>query len=149
MIFVKIFKKVKYSAILMHGEAVDEYEKLSGVRPKLSYLDKKPVLDVGYVSASHSGEYSVIAYSDKEVGVDVEKIRNVSFARYFMGEIGKPYSTERDFFREWTYRESRYKAYGISVNRATGRDIGLHPDFLLGYDLCVVGEGEILFSWSE
>lgn len=149
MIFVKIFKKVKMSALEMHEVAVSEYEKLSGKKPNLTYLDKKPVLDDGYVSASHSGEYSVIAYSDKEVGIDIEKIRDISFARYFMGEIGKPYGELGDFFHEWTYREARYKAYGTSVNRATGRDLGLHPEFLKGYDLCILGEGEVLFSCGE
>ena len=149
MIFVKIFKKVKLSALDMHALAVDEYTALTGLKPTLTYIDKKPVLDIGYVSASHSGDYSIIAYSDSEVGVDIEKIRDISFARYFMGEIGKPYGGLIDFFHEWTYRESRYKAYGISVNRATGRDLGLHPTFLAGYDICIVGEGETLFSISE
>lgn len=149
MIFVKIFKRVKMSAEQMHEVAVDEYERLTKKSPKLTYVDKKPILDDGFVSASHSGEYSVIAYSDKEVGVDIERIRDISFARYFMGEIGKPYRSIEDFYTEWTFREARFKAYGVSVNRATGKDVGLHPRFLDGYDMCVVGEGDVLFSWCE
>ena len=133
----------------MHGEAVVEYERLTGKSPKLTYVDKKPVLDDGFVSASHSGDYSVIAYSDCEVGVDIEKMRDIPFARYFMGEIGKPYRSLRDFYTEWTFREARYKAYGISVNRATGVNVGLHPRFFEGYDMCVVGEGDVLFSCIE
>ena len=54
-----------------------------------------------------------------------------------------------DFYTEWTFREARFKAYGVSVNRATGKDVGLHPRFLDGYDMCVVGEGDVLFSWCE
>ena len=130
----------------MHESTVSEWEKLTDTRPNFFYDDGKPMLDVGYVSATHSGDYSVIAYSDSEVGIDIEKIREVSFARYFMGDIGKPFRSIRDFFREWTYREARYKAYGISVNRATTNDLGTHPDFIAGYDICIVGDGEILFS---
>lgn len=133
----------------MHEVAVGEYERLTGKCPKLTYIDKKPILDDGFVSATHSGDYSVIAYSDSEVGVDIEKMRDIPFARYFMGEIGKPYHSLRDFYTEWTYREARYKAYGISVNRATGREVGLHPLFFEGYDMCVVGEGDVLFSCVE
>lgn len=133
----------------MYELTISEWGKLSDTRPNFSYDDGKPVLDQGYVSATHSGDYSLIAYSDYEVGIDIEKIRDVSFARYFMGEIGKPFRSIRDFFREWTYREARYKAYAISVNRVTTNDLGIHPDFIDGYDMCVVGKGEILFSFSN
>ena len=58
----------------------------------------KPLCDFCYFSISHSEEYAVCAFSDRPIGVDIQKIRCIS---------------RREKYRFFTEKESRY------VNQAT------------------------------
>lgn len=75
-----------------------------------------------HFSLSHSGNLAVCAVSDKEIGVDIEKIRDVNPAvadRYFTSEeceyICNAENTKKAFFEIWTKTESRVKLTGKGI----------------------------------
>lgn len=71
-----------------------------------------------YISISHSGDYAVCAVSDSPIGIDIEKIRNVSLkiSEKFCNAKELVYINEKDsnkrFFKIWTAKESAFKLYG-------------------------------------
>ncbi|MDE6791170.1 MAG: 4'-phosphopantetheinyl transferase superfamily protein [Clostridia bacterium] len=73
---------------------------------------------------SHSGEWTVAAFSDCEVGVDIEKIKPVDTRladRYFAAEereaLAQSDGAQDLFFRFWTVKESYLKALGTGLSR--------------------------------
>lgn len=79
-----------------------------------------------FFNLSHSGDYVVCAFSDSEVGMDIEKVGSVRMgvARRFFhpGEIKKLEALSAElqddlFFRYWTVKESflKYTGSGLSV----------------------------------
>ncbi len=75
-------------------------------------------LDVHF-SISHSGDYAVCAVSDKEIGVDIEKIREINpeTTKRFACESEKKYiNTHTDgFFEIWTLKEAYFKCIGTGL----------------------------------
>lgn len=75
-----------------------------------------------FFSYSHSGEYAICAVSDKEIGCDIEMVKDVDFniaKRFFTKSeyenIAKLEDIEAKkdlFFRYWTIKESYIKATG-------------------------------------
>ncbi|NPD46264.1 MULTISPECIES: 4'-phosphopantetheinyl transferase superfamily protein [unclassified Lentimicrobium] len=86
---------------------------------------QKPLLknvDGEYFNISHSGNYVVVAFSDKPVGIDVELIkkdrRNIA-ERFFtpseiidMNAAGTEEEQIKYFYQLWTLKESYMKAIG-------------------------------------
>lgn len=78
-----------------------------------------------FFNLSHSGEWTVTAISDSEVGVDVQQVRPVDMrlaTRFFaeserkiLAEAGD--NSERLFYRLWTVKEAYLKAVGTGLNR--------------------------------
>ncbi len=73
-----------------------------------------------FFNISNSDEVSVIAVSDREVGVDIEKIRTMKnkVIKYALSE--KEYEsmeTIDDFFKMWTIKESVGKCLGIGLTK--------------------------------
>lgn len=73
--------------------------------------DKKPVFKNSKMcfSISHSDEYVVVAFSEKEIGLDIEKYkeRNLEkFSKYFKRDFG----TQEEFYKYWTSFEAKYKS---------------------------------------
>ncbi|OQX76898.1 MAG: hypothetical protein B6D64_09075 [Bacteroidetes bacterium 4484_276] len=90
---------------------------------------KKPFLsgrrDIHF-NISHSGKWVVCAVSEKEVGIDVEKIRKINFnvARRFFSttEVDQLFSLPEKaqlnyFFDLWTLKESYLKALGTGLTK--------------------------------
>lgn len=99
----------------------------------------KPVLEETrhashiHFNVSHCGGIALFAFSDHEVGIDVERIQRNSdtpriAATFFSPDetaaFGKMHGTERDrfFFRTWVRKEAYLKA--------TGRGLGIDPAHL-------------------
>lgn len=78
-----------------------------------------------FFNISHSGEWTVIALSDGEVGCDIQKIGPVDMRvaeRYFTPEESEALAEAGDgardlFFRIWTVKESYLKALGTGLAR--------------------------------
>lgn len=68
-----------------------------------------------HFSISHSGEYAMVVLSDKEIGCDIQQIKNINLSiadRFFTAEERKYVKCTEDFFRIWTLKESFIKAIG-------------------------------------
>ncbi|MDE7086812.1 MAG: 4'-phosphopantetheinyl transferase superfamily protein, partial [Clostridia bacterium] len=77
-----------------------------------------------FFNLSHSGEWTVIALSGKEVGVDVQQIKPADMRlarRFFTREEAKAIENAPDpdklFYRIWTAKEAYLKAIGTGLNR--------------------------------
>lgn len=72
-----------------------------------------------YFSISHSGDWVVCAVSDKEIGIDIEKIKphNPKSAEKFATEKELEYirSNEKGFFEIWTLKEAYFKCIGTGL----------------------------------
>ncbi len=70
-------------------------------------------------SVSHSGDYAVCAVSENEIGIDIEKNReiNPNIARRFASENEIEYisSNENGLFEIWTLKEAYYKCIGTGL----------------------------------
>lgn len=72
-----------------------------------------------FANLSHSGEYAVCVVGDCEVGIDVQKHRNVdlNLSKRFFTSVEAEYianadNVENAFFKVWTRKESFVKAVG-------------------------------------
>lgn len=73
-----------------------------------------------FFSLSHSGNYAMAAASDKEIGCDIQQIKNIDIKlskRFFTAEENKYVKNIDDFFRVWTLKESfiKLKGKGLSM----------------------------------
>lgn len=72
-----------------------------------------------HFSVSHSGNMVVCAVSDREIGIDIEKIRpiNLKAAKKFATEkeLEYIYSGENRFFEIWTLKEAYFKCIGTGL----------------------------------
>ncbi len=74
-----------------------------------------------FFNISHSGNYAVCALSNQEIGIDIEKIRDINatgLSRKVFSDLEKKYfecskNPIDDFFRIWTLKESYMKARGL------------------------------------
>jgi len=80
-----------------------------------------------HYNISHSGEYVVCAVAKVNLGIDVERIRDVNFRvaeRYFskaeLADLMKyePYERRDYFFTLWTIKESYLKALGKGLTKS-------------------------------
>ena len=86
----------------------------------------KPECDGIKFSVSHSGDYSVAAFSEKNIGCDIEKLRpapiRIAQSKFADGERDFIFSQKTDkekdeaFFRIWTLKESYLKYTGDGLN---------------------------------
>lgn len=72
-----------------------------------------------HFSISHSDDIAVCAVSDKEIGIDIEKIRDVNprSAERFASEKEQEYirKCEKGFFEIWTLKEAYFKCIGTGL----------------------------------
>lgn len=81
----------------------------------------KPYLENGpYFNISHAGEYVIMVVSNKEIGVDIEGIKEKdlsSLSRIFNEAEAKMLKEQADFYYLWCAKESLIKCLGSSINR--------------------------------
>jgi 4'-phosphopantetheinyl transferase len=72
-----------------------------------------------FFSVSHSADMVICAVSDKEIGIDIEKIKpvNPKMSEKFATEKEIEYirSTENGFFEIWTLKEAYFKCIGTGL----------------------------------
>lgn len=85
------------------------------------YLPQQPV----YFNISHSGDYVVIAISETNIGVDIEKLRHnkMRVARRFFSDteinlIQSSKIPDQDFTRLWSLKEAYLKYRGSGLTEA-------------------------------
>ena len=77
----------------------------------------KPTLHKGFISITHSFQYSGIYYSKKKIGIDIEKFRDKilniwpKFISKYESELFDFKSVE-SITKAWTIKESVFKAFG-------------------------------------
>ncbi len=93
---------------------------------------KKPLADNCFVSISHSGDMVAVCTSDKNIGIDIEKIdygRNTDkiAKRFYHGQELTEFENEPTaecFFKIWTMKEAYSKITGEGVGEvAKGFDV--------------------------
>ena len=81
----------------------------------------KPYFENGpHFNVSHSGQYIVMAVSNKDIGVDIEENREKdmsSLIRIFNEAEAKMIKEHADFYYLWCAKESLIKCIGSSINR--------------------------------
>ncbi len=84
-----------------------------------------------YFSISHSGDYAMVVISDKQIGCDIQQIKevNIKIADRFFSPAEQEYiKNTDDFFKIWTLKESLIKAVGkglaIPLNAFTIEGLG-------------------------
>ncbi|MDE7076742.1 MAG: 4'-phosphopantetheinyl transferase superfamily protein [Clostridia bacterium] len=77
-----------------------------------------------FFNISHSGEWTVAAFADCEVGVDIQHVKPADMRladRYFAAEereaLAQSDCAQDLFFRFWTVKESYLKALGTGLSR--------------------------------
>ena len=78
------------------------------------YAENLPV----FFSISHSGDFAVCAVSEREIGIDIEKIRPIKLktAERFAAPSELDYITEeRRLFEIWTLKEAYFKCIGTGL----------------------------------
>ena len=96
----------------------------------INKLSKEPLLfnDMGKpffengpsFNVSHSGQYIVMAVSNKDIGVDIEENKEKdmsSLIRIFNDAEAKMIKEHADFYYLWCAKESLIKCIGSSINR--------------------------------
>lgn len=115
-------RKSKIAADHLCRLAISEFCGVSPESIMFSFAEKgKPYaagLDI-FFNISHSGDIIACAVSDKEIGIDIEKIRpfNLKTAEKFAvaDEIEHIKSMENGFFEIWTLKEAYFKCIGTGL----------------------------------
>lgn len=113
-IFDSVYKSEKRNIEYQIGRFLTKYvakNVFNLLDTDIDVLDKKPMFAHSNLrfSISHSDEYVVVAFSQKEIGLDVEKFkeRNLEkFSKYFK----KEFKTQEEFYKYWTIYEAKYKS---------------------------------------
>lgn len=108
----------------------------------------KPYTDGIYFSLSHTDSLVICAVSDKNVGVDAEKLRHIGngerIVKRFLGKCEKNL-TDEAFLCMWTQFESKVKFFGekiISCEMAKTKETHTETFFLGGHIVSLCSEGK-------
>ncbi len=102
-------------------ELLDEVLRLNGITNYRLYYNEygKPYLESGelFFNLSHSGEYVACAISDKEIGIDIQKVcmKKHAMKKICTLEELAWIKTAEDFTRVWAIKESYAKAKGKGI----------------------------------
>lgn len=115
-------QKLKIAADNLCRNAVAEFCGISTDEIEFGTKEKgKPFakgLDVHF-NVSHSGDIAVCAVSGREIGIDIEKIREIKAdaCRKFANENEIEYinSNKNGFFEIWTLKEAYFKCVGTGL----------------------------------
>ncbi len=108
---VEEVKKEKACSLIVKNKYIGEYQ-----------LNKygKPICKSCYFNISHSKGALVFVKDDKEIGIDIEKIRKVDdkLVDYISSKEERKYiNNEINFYEIWTSKESLVKAIGTGIGK--------------------------------
>ena len=127
---------------------------LNIARDKLGYTPKirigangKPYIDGMYFNISHSHNMVVCAFSDTDIGIDVEKIREwrPRVAKSFHPEertrLEKAEDKDLEFYKIWTMKEAYLKCLGTGITKNLSFNVfempNIHTEIRDGYVISV------------
>jgi len=93
---------------------------------KVNSFGKPYIVNVPiYFNISHSFDYVIVTTSDKEIGIDIEKIRkvNINTINYFATDNEKKYilsskkNVEERLFKIYTLKEAYFKMKGTNLDK--------------------------------
>ena len=110
--------------LLLSDLLKDEYNNINYIINEYGkpYIENKKI----FFSISHSYDYVIAAISDKEIGIDIEKIRktNINTINEFASSKEKEYilssrdNIEKRLFQIYTLKEAYIKMKGTNLNNA-------------------------------
>ena len=92
--------------------------------------NSKPYIDGFHFNISHTLDAFVIAISDDEVGIDIEKIRDINL-KGLEEHIGCEITDIKEFFKLWTKKESAVKQKGLTLKELKTIDISKTETFYI------------------
>lgn len=104
----------------------------------------KPFLDFAKISLSHSGDIAVCAISSNDVGIDIEKVKEITprqkYKFFTKEETDYVNSLESDinirFLEVWTRKEALFKCCGLSLLELSKTSVlGENKEFSLKTEL--------------
>lgn len=111
---------VRYVMINRYKIEYDKMELKKNINGK-PYIEGLPI----HYNISHSGEWLIACFSNKEVGVDIERIREPNYSvakKFFSEEEFSILENEREeikkkelFFKIWTAKEAYVKMLGSGI----------------------------------
>lgn len=75
----------------------------------------KPMIEGIHFSLAHSGDLLVAAFSDQEIGIDIEQVKERKYQKAIAQKYGFLGESLDEFLREWTAREAFIKLLGSSL----------------------------------
>ncbi len=115
-------QKLKIAADHICRKAISEFCSISPdeIKFDISEYGKPYVKGLNtYFSISHSGDFVVCAVSDKEIGIDIEKIREINpeVSKRFADENELDYinSHKNGLLEIWTLKEAYFKCIGTGL----------------------------------
>lgn len=99
-----------------------------------------------YFSLSHSDNLTVCSIGEKPVGVDVQKIKKVDYARISERFFGVKITDKTEFFNEFTKGEATVKRYEIPFVEGMKRREGKNYNYFEGYAFALCGDTPSFFS---
>lgn len=118
-----------YYALKELGIDLKDLSFIKGAKDK-PYIKEHPEI---FFNLSHSNDYAVLAISDKEVGIDIEKLRPVrsplvvkALGQEAADQLLSLPDTEQimEFFRQWTMKESYGKYTGEGLISVLFENVG-------------------------
>ena len=89
-----------------------------------------------HFSLSHSKNYIIACFDEKECGIDIEFIKDRDFKKLSL-RYGQNFENSEDFYKFWTLKEASYKQ---------GNDIKDHYTTVFKNDYCMTVTSEKIFD---
>ncbi|MDY2728435.1 MAG: hypothetical protein SOV26_05565 [Candidatus Onthovivens sp.] len=108
-------KTIKKSYFKVYKEVENLFFSENNLEVKYS-SSGKPLLENNFISISHSGSYLLIALSDENIGIDIEKYSNIGeYVKKILRKNEKSILTEQQLVEKFTFIESfvKYNDYSL------------------------------------
>lgn len=109
-------KNIEYYCKYLEPNEIEQLDKYTDQKQKKIFIISKYLqknIKTKYYSISHTYPYCVIVKSNNEIGVDIEKIKNIKWKiiskRFFNIQEQKQCTNLTEFYKIWTHKEALYK----------------------------------------
>lgn len=104
---------------LIKGRDYSKYVKVYKDENGKPYLEDSK----NYVSISHQDNFTLVAISNKPIGIDIERVRKYKESmNNYLGLSEKVVTSKYKFFKEWTKREAYIKRKNLKLGEIRNLD---------------------------